>query len=155
MKITASTGILKRNRKASWKFQQTFETPSKDLPRFVDQIMTTFGEIERAQIAFDLVVFEPKYDLADLYAKYGLAQDWDETASCIEAESRAEVCELLQAVLSEWIDFLCVPSPGPLAIYADHDEYITFMAHRKGDLNRTVSALTRNGFKAVDYVRDL
>jgi len=58
-------------------------------------------------------------------------------------------------VLSEWIDFFFVPTPKRFVIYADHDEYITFLAHRKGQLSVIVEALNGAKFRAVEYVRKL
>jgi len=40
-------------------------------------------------------------------------------------------------------------------IYADQDEYITFLAHRKGQLSSVVAALTAAKFRAVEYSREL
>ena len=57
--------------------------------------------------------------------------------------------------MDEWIDFLFVPTPKPFVIYADHDDYITFLAHKKGQLSRVVEALTAAKFRAQDYVRKL
>ncbi len=40
----------------------------------------------------------------------------------MQVEGQAGITELLEAVLSNWIDFLLV-SPQSFAIYADRDEY--------------------------------
>jgi hypothetical protein len=153
MRIFESPGILNQYRRTTWEFQQTFQTPLKDLARFVDVIMSELPEIQRAQAVFDQVVFEPRYELVPLYAKYSLPQKWHGDDLIIEAQGATEVNELLRAVLSEWIDFLFVPNPKRLVIYADHDEYITFLAHRKQQLNGVVNALTAAKFRAVEYVR--
>jgi hypothetical protein len=60
------------------------------------------------------VVFEPRYELAALYAKYSLPQKWYGDDLTIEAQGAAEVSELLRSVLSEWIDFLFVLTPERL-----------------------------------------
>jgi hypothetical protein len=66
------------------------------------------------------------------------------------------VVELLEAALSDWIDFIFVPTPKPFVIYADHDEFTTFYANTKSNLNPVVEALSARGFKRVqDYERDL
>jgi hypothetical protein len=137
----------------TWELQQTFQTPLRDMARFVDVIMPELPEIQGAQAVFDQVVFEPRYELVSLFAKYSLPQRWHGDDLTIEAQGAAEVRELLRAVLSEWIDFLFVPNPKRLVIYADHDEYITFLAHRKEHLNSVVGALTAAKFHAVEYVR--
>jgi len=155
MKIIESPGILDQYRRTSWEFQQTFRTPLKDLPRFVDLIMPALAGIERANVIFDQVVFDPRYELVPLYAKYQLPQKWNGDGVTIEAETAMEVRELLQAVLSEWIDFLCVPSPNRFVIYADHDEYITFLSHRKANLNKLVELLVAAGFQTREYVRKI
>lgn len=153
MRILESSDILKRHRQATWEFQQTFRTPLQNLNRFVDLIMSALAGIERANVVFDQVVFDPKYELVPLYAKYQLPRKWH--GATIEAEGAHEVRELLQAALSEWIDFLCVPSPTQFLIYADHDEYITFLAHRKGKICALLDSLSGSGFKAVEFVREL
>lgn len=154
MRIVESPAALKRQRRTKWGFQQTFQTPLKELPRFVDVIMSRLPGVEAALVGFDQVVFEPHYELVPLFAKYSLLQDYGARLT-IEARGATEVRELLQAVLSEWIDFFFVPAPRPFVIYADHDEYITFLAHRKGLLNGVVGALTDAKFRAVEYVREL
>ena len=127
----------------------------KDLTRFVAVIMSAFPAIEGAQVVFDKVVFEPRDELVPLFAKYSLPEKWSGDDLIVEAQGAMEVRELLQAVLSEWIDFLFVPTPKQFVIYADHDEYITFLAHRKGQLSGVVQALTAAQFRAVEYVRKL
>jgi hypothetical protein len=155
VRIIELSDIVKRDRLTAWEFQQTFRTPLKDLPRFVDVIMSALAGIERATVAFDQVVFDPRYELVLLYKKYSLPQKWYGDGLTIEAQSATEARELLQAVLSEWIDFLCVPFPDAFVIYADHDEYITFLAHRKGQLAALVELLTGAGFQPVEYIRRL
>jgi len=155
MRILESPRTLQRYRRTAWEFQQTFQTPRKDLARFVDVIMSALPAIEMAQAVFDQVVFEPRYGLLPFYAKYSLPEKWCGDDLIIEAQGATEARELLQAVLSEWIDFLVVPTPKQFVIYADHDEYITFLAHRKGQLSGVVTALTAAKFRAVEYVRKL
>ena len=106
-------------------------------------------------VLFDRVVFEPRGELASLYEKYSLPPKWHGNDSSIEAQGAAEARELLAAVLSEWIDFLLVPKPARFMIYADHDEYVTFLARRKARLSGVVNALTAAGFRSVEYVRTL
>lgn len=152
MRLFESPGTLTRYRRSVWEFQQTFHTPLENLPRFVDVIMSALPRTRGAIAVFDQVVFEPRYELAPLYANYSLPQKWYGDDLTIEAQSATEARELLQAVLSEWIDFLFVPTPKPFVIYADHDEYITFLGHRKGQLNGVVEALTAAKFSTAEYV---
>jgi hypothetical protein len=61
---------------------------------------------------------------------------------------------LLSAAFGDWVDFLFVPAPKPFVVYADHDEYATFFANTKSNLNKVADALTRNEFVAVEsYTR--
>jgi hypothetical protein len=155
MRLFESPGTVKRFRRTTWEFQQTFETPSQDLVRFVDVIMSALPATKGALAVFDQVVFEPRYELVPLYAKYALPQKWYGDDLTIEATGATEARELLHAVLSEWIDLFFVPTPKRFVIYADHDEFITFLAHRKGQLSRVVEALNGAKFRAVEYVRKL
>ena len=71
------------------------------------------------------------------------------------ATGQEEVRLLLHAIFSDWVDFIFVPEPKSFAIYADHDEYTTFFAHTRSNLNRVVNALS-DGFKTVpEYERRL
>jgi hypothetical protein len=156
MRLFKSRHALKRCRRTAWEFQRTFQTPLMDLPRFVGVIMSAFPEVKGAHAAIDRVIFEPKYELVPLNEKYSLPPGWHGGGDLtIDAEGPAEARELLQAVLSEWIDFLFVPTPKRFVIYADHDEYITFFAHRKGQLNAVAEALTAARYRAVEYTREL
>jgi hypothetical protein len=98
-------------------------------------------------------VFEPRDELPGLFAKHSRPQQWSGVDQIIEAQGATETGELLRAALSEWIDFLFVPTPRPFVIYADHDEYTTFLAQRKGKLSGVVTALSAAHFCPVDYVR--
>ncbi len=155
MRIYESPGTLTRYRQTTWQFQQTFKTPLDDLERFVGVIMQALPSTEGAIAVFDQVVFDPQHELLSLYAKYSLPEKWYGNDVIIEAQSAAEASELLRAVLDEWIDFLFIPTPKPFVIYADHDEYITFLAHRKEQLSSVVEPLAAAKFLPVDYVRNL
>jgi hypothetical protein len=153
MRIYESSATLEQFRQAPWEFQQTFQIPLKDLERFVDVIMEAIPEANGATAVLDEIVFEPRYELFSFYAKYSLPQKWSGHDVTIEAQSAAEAKELLSAVLDEWVDVLFVPIPGPFVIYADHDEYITFLGHERLQLGACVDALTAAKFLTVDYVR--
>src|SRR5688572_2062499 len=155
MRLFKSRHALKRARRTAWEFQRTFKTPLNDLPRFVGVILSALPKLKGAYSEFDRIIFDPKYELVPLTEKYSLPPDWHRDGLTIEAQGAAETRELLQAVLSEWIDFLFVPMPKRFVIYADHDEYITFFAHRKGQLNAVTEALTAAKFVAVEYTRAL
>jgi hypothetical protein len=146
MILSREPGAVKRFRRTSWRFQQTFETPLKDLDRFVSVILSVH-KITGGVLTIDEVVFEPKHLLV-LMSKHSLppqyGHDWR-----FEVTGEEQVSELLVAALSDWVDFLFVPSPKPFVIYADHDEYTTFYGNTKSNLTGIVSALSENGFKQV------
>jgi hypothetical protein len=144
MTFASAPGTFKKFKRTTWRFQQTFRTPLKDLDRFVETILDT-ARIEHCTITIDEVVFDPKNVWAALpYANIVLNHDFS-----IEADGE-EVKKLLVAAFSDWIDFLFVPVPKPFIIYADHDEYATFYANSKSSLNQVVMPLREAGFKAVD-----
>ena len=69
---------------------------------------------------------------------------------------RYEVELLLEAALSDWINFLFVPAPEQFVMYADHDEYTTFYTGAKSSLDRIAGDLSAKGFARVsDYERHL
>ena len=69
MRTIESPNTLERYRRTAWEFQQTFQTPLDELPRFVDAIMSALPATEHATVAFDQIVFEPRYELVPLQAK--------------------------------------------------------------------------------------
>lgn len=88
--------------------------------------------------------------------RYALAPRYDRGVT-ITAEGRAEVSALLCSTLADWIDFLFVPQPHSFSIYANHDEFATFYAHKRANLNLvTGPLLLAAGFKLeADYERKL
>ena len=105
-------------------------------------------------MTIDEYVFEPKnlkQLLATKYLPDQLGHDWS-----IAADGKKELHDLLKAALSDWLDFWFVPAPKPFVIYADHDEYTTFYANTKSNLNRVAQPLLINGFKQIrDFQREL
>ena len=151
MTISATTGSLKRLRRVPWRFQQTFLTPLKSLKPFVTTILSGRQQIQGAAVTVDSVVFEPK-NLNALLASQSLPPSLQ---SSVEVTGQLQVAALLEAALADWIDFWFVPTPKPFVIYADHDEYTTFFANSKSNLNGVVEPLLKQGFKTVDYERNL
>ncbi len=153
MKLFRIQGSLKRFRRTSWRFQETFHTPLKNLKPFVGAIAAALDPLSAGCVTINQVVFEPNHLIAlltrhSLPAEYG--HDWSVTA-----EGKQETEALLEAALGDWVDCLFVPTPKPFVIYADHDEYITFYANTKSNLNRIAQALFGNGFEKVPgYERD-
>jgi len=154
MTITHTPGVLSKFGRTPWGLQTTFGTPLENLESFVSTILPDEGEFEKGSATIDEIVFEPRTLNALLAGDPALSQlsrDWS-----IHAEGKEHVRELLQSVLSDWIDFLFVPTPKPFVIYADHDEFTTFYASTRSNLNRVVQPLLSKGFKQIpDYQREL
>lgn len=143
---------LREFRQTPKQFQQTFQTPLKNLPSFVATILSTHQQIESGRVTIELVVFEPR-SLIDLLTKYALPPRYSSDVSLV-ATGKQEIETLLETVLSEWLDFIFVPEPQQFSMYADHDEFTTFFAHTQPELEKLVSALTSKAFdKIPDYQR--
>ena len=154
MKLSQIQGSLKRFRRTPWRFQQTFHTPLKNLRPFVSTIASALEPLSGGCVTIDEVVFEPKH-LIKLLAEHSLPAEYGHDWS-LTAEGQHETEALLEAALGDWVDFVFVPSPRPFVIYADHDEYATFYANTKSNLNRVAQALSANGFeKVLGYERKL
>lgn len=154
MTLTHIQGSLKRFRRTPWRFQQTFRTPLQNLPAFVATIVSAHGSLQAASVTIDEVVFEPKHLMSLPRCHplpFQLDRDW-----CINATGPQETSELLQAALGDWVDFAFVPTPKPFVIYADHDEFTTFYANTRSNLNGIVDALSGAGFEPVpQFEREL
>jgi hypothetical protein len=153
MTLSATSGSLKRLRRVPWRFQRTFQTPLRNLQPFVATIISAREDIQGGRITIDSVVFEPK-NLNTLLASQSFPPSL-QSESSIEAAGHQEVAALLEAALGDWVDFWFIPTPKPFVIYADHDEYTTFFANSKSNLNGVLEALLKRGFKTGDYERNL
>jgi hypothetical protein len=146
MTIANTPGIIKKFKKGSWGFQTTFATPLKDLDNFVSTILSANAP-EEGSVTIDKIVFEPK-NLTTLLSTNSLPteiqHDWS-----LAAKGNEPVHKLLRTAFSDWVDFLFIPTPKPFVIYADHDEYTTFYANTKSNLNGVADALLAKGFKQV------
>ncbi len=153
MTLSEAAGEVKRFRRRSWKFQQTFKTSLKDLRSFVTTILAT-SVLKQGSATVEQVVFKPKH-LLDLLASRSIPAQHCQSVT-LTTTDKSEIAPLLEAALGDWADFLFVPVPASFVIYADHDEYVTFFANSRSSLNRVVSALTAKGFKDVpNYIRNL
>jgi hypothetical protein len=154
MNLVENPAALKKFRRTAWKFQQTFETPLKDLKRFVSTIDQAAGPWRSASITIELAVFDPTH-LIDLMNANSIPPRYQRGVSII-AVGLEESEALLEAALGDWVDFIFVPEPRSFAIYADHDEFTTFFAQNRSNLNRVVQALSGEGFKLEsEYQRKL
>ena len=152
MLATLQQGAIKKVLKTPWRFQQTFHTPLKQLPQFVSAILEPLGECESGTVIIDSVVFPPT-NIDRLFVQEKIEHDV-RSGSSIATENAAELQTLLVAAFGDWLDFAFVPSPKPFVFYADHDEYTTFFANTRSNLNKVAMSLTANRFTGVkDYIR--
>lgn len=135
---------------APWPFQQTFKTPLKNLDSFVGALSDRIS-LERCALNTDSIVFEPRY-LLEFLSRSSIQVE-DQWEFILSADSVEECAGLLVAALSDWIDFCLVPQSERFAIYADHDEYITFYAPTEEIVNAIRLSLVDRGFDAVAYTR--
>jgi len=152
MNISEAPGALKKFRRTVWKCQETFLTPMNDLRSFVAAIASANGQMKSGSVTIEQAVFEPT-NLLNLLASHSMPPRYARGIS-LTAAGQQEIETLLRAIFSDWIDFIFVPEPRSFTIYADHDEYTTFFAHTRGNLNQVATALVDKGFKTVpDYDR--
>jgi hypothetical protein len=145
MVVTLTPGAVKKFRRTPWRFQRTVERPSPgDLERFVSTIFAAHDELQAATVTIDRVIFDTVR--LDMLCPSGskLSHDFS-----IVGNSPEEARGLLAAAFWDSPDFICVPTPKPFVIYADHDDWITFFANSKSCLNHVIEPLTSDGFKAV------
>jgi hypothetical protein len=158
MTLSHTPGIIKRFRRTPWKLQHTFHTPLQNLTSFVSSIISSVEPLRSGSVTIASVIFDDPVELrilSPLLANYGTRSpvfhpDWS-----IEANGADELQAILQAAFSDFINFIFVPNPSPFSLYADHDEYTTFFAHTRSNLNRVVAPLIKTGFKAIDCRRTL
>jgi hypothetical protein len=156
MTLSEETGALKKFRRTAWNFQQTFLTPLQRLPSYVTAIVSANDKMKSGCLTIEQVVFEPTH-LINLLAIYSLPpRSRYGCGLSITATGQQELEMLLLAVFSDSVDFIFVPEPKSFGIYADHDEFTTFFAHTRSNLNRVVKPLAEGGFKMIpDYERRL
>jgi hypothetical protein len=148
MTVSDDPGSLKRLRRTPWKFQQTFATPLKDLPNFVVLIIGANQALSGASLTVDQVVFEPKH-LKAMALRHSITAPLQRGVS-FTAENREEAEALLLAGLGDWVDFAFFPKPKPFVIYADHDEYTTFFASTRSNLDAITHSLKQQGFTTIN-----
>ena len=146
MTLAHTSGSIKKFRRTPWRFQETFWTPLSQLAPFVSAIISAGTGVKGGTLILENAVFDLRH-LNGSLAKHGLQpieigteRDWT-----VEAAGFEETRELLQAALADWLDFAFVPAPKPFVIYADHDEFITFSANSKSNLNSVIHSLQQSG----------
>jgi hypothetical protein len=147
MTFSENPSALKKFRRTAWKFQQTFQTPLKNLEPFVSTIISAGEQWKSGSLTIEQAVFDPN-ELIALLNRNSLPPRYEYGVS-LTALGQQEVEALLSAALAGWIDFIFVPEPKSFAIYADHDEFTTFYAHTRSNLNRVTKALIGKGFQPV------
>ena len=125
----------------------TFATPLKKLDVFVPTIFSHLEPIKEASVTIDGYAFEPKKLLA-LIARHSLNEKLQRDTSLTVVDQN-NVQELLRSAFSDWLDFLFVPVLKLFVIYADHDEYVTFYANTKSNLERIRLSLLAKNFEEV------
>ena len=155
MKIDRAEGHLRRLRRTVASLEQrTFRTPLQRLEPFISCLLAQDPPFTTSAVLVDQVVFTPKH-LEDLLTGHKLPLNYGEGQS-IAAEDSQETVALLGAALADWLDFYFVPNPKKFILYADHDEYTTLFAVRKGTLSQLVGRLAQAGVSEVSgYHRDL
>ena len=151
MTLYEDAANLNQFRQNPWKFQQTFETPLQDLNNFVEAILSAGQKITGGCLTIDLWVFEPS-NLINLLRRHSIAPQYKHGLT-VAATGTEEVAALLQACLGDWLDFIFVPVPDELVIYADHDEFTTFFANEQASLTRVVDAMASRGYRLENYER--
>jgi hypothetical protein len=152
MIVTQTPGAVKRFRRTRWRFQQTVDKPpSSELERFVSTITAAHGNIEEATVTIDDIVFGTERMSGLLASPVPLMRE-----SSIVARARDEVEALLVAAFMDGPDFIFTPSPKPFVFYADHDDWVTFYANSKSQLNHIIEPLKSSGYKLVpNWQREL
>jgi hypothetical protein len=153
MNLSDAPSVVKQIRETPWKFQGTFKTPLNNLQPFVATILSLTSP-ETACVTIERAVFEPKH-WVELLTRYSLPPRYGNGAS-VTAVGRQEMEELLHAALTDWLDFIFDPTPQAFVVYADHDEYTTFYANDRANLDSVVEALLAGGFEQIaNYRRQL
>jgi hypothetical protein len=153
MTISNTPGAIKKFKRTSWSCQMTFATPLKKLDVFVPAIFSHLKPIKEASITVDSYAFEPKNLLA-LMSKHMISEQLSRD-TLLTAVGPDKVQELLRTAFSDWMNFVFIPVLKLFVIYADHDEYTTFYANTKSNLERIRRSLLAKGFEEVrNYERN-
>ena len=99
----------------------------------------------------DQVISEPQH-LQALAARASLQPETFHRC-LLQVSGEMEVQDLLQAALTDSIDFLFMPTPRHLVIYADHDEYITFFGAKKSHLSGVKEFMQASGIREIENYR--
>jgi hypothetical protein len=125
----------------------------QQLARFSATVVSGPSPVESGSVTLEQVVFTPKHLerlLTDRNLPPTYGRDWT-----IAAEGQQEIVALLEAALSDSLDFYFTPIPKRYHLFADHDEYTTVFGATKGQVAKVATALVDAGFSRVDgYERE-
>lgn len=143
--LIKTLGELKRFRSIRWSHQATFQVQKKSIRRFVEIVVLNLGNQCISRITFDEVIFEPK-KLDSLFAQNGIPINLMKTTKYLndwtaEACGASDINALLEAALSEAIDFVFQTTPSNFSLYADHDEYVTLFSKSSSGLKSIEQSL--------------
>jgi hypothetical protein len=145
MTVSLTPDALNKFRRTPWRFQQTIERPkASDLERFVSTIVAANVELQNGTLTIDEVVFNSVKTTELCPSGSTFAHN-----TSIFAGSADSVRALLFAAFWDGFDFTFVPAPKPFVFYSDHDDWITFYANTKSNLNKVIELLSSNGYKLV------
>ena len=145
MIVSQSAGAVKKFRRTPWRFQQTISS-SGDPEGLAATIVAAHGEMEEVIVTIDEVVFNT-VRLSELLPDGPTLQLGRDSA--ISASSPEEIQKLLVAAFDDGVDCICSPTPKPFVFYADHENWITFYANTKSNLNLIIEPMERAGYKLV------
>jgi hypothetical protein len=123
-------------------------TPLRNLNWFVAQILAALGQVDSAGLLARPVLSDSH--LQALRIKNHVREPLGQLPFHI-ADGNNETQELLVAAFSGCIDFTFFPLPKPFVVSADHDDYTSFFAMSKSNLNRVVGRLG-SAVEFVDHV---
>ena len=153
MIVTHTPGAVKKFRRTPWRFQQTIEIPQgfSGVEGFASAI-AAHGHIEEATVIIDEIIFDMERMTALCPAGAPLPLTRESSLSA----TGNEVATLLATAFIDAPDFIFIPTPKPFVCYADHDNWITFYANTKSNLNHIIEPLTSLGYKLVkNWQREL
>ena len=153
MRLTSIPGTSKRLRRmAATLHQRTFVTPVDYLTSFVAILLPATSSLKSASLTLENIVFTPDH-LETLLSNHHLPPTC-EAGWTITATGFLESHALLAAPLADAVDFYFLPEPKAFLLLADHDQYATLYAARKGTLSQLAAALATAGVSEVtSYLR--
>jgi hypothetical protein len=123
----------------------------KRLPWFTRTLVETLQPFDAALLLVDGYVMNPPGDLLRLRRAAGEHRPIPEAPGHLFEHDPAGFREVLEATLSDWIDFRVLLSPPRHALRADHDEYTTVFCQSSAQAADVRAALEKGGAKMQDW----